>query len=357
MIDPLAMPIGADTSLVIKTLQTIQLIHDEFGLNMTLGASQRVVRHARARTRWARRSCRWRCAAGSPARSWTCASPQIVEAVKAADLLLGNDEWGWRGSPGPARPPQRRRRPRRRPDSLRDDRAGPGPGPDPLRPGRGQAPRGAGARRGHAVRRRQLERHRRRLHLRRARHLPQVQDAGARGRGAGVAAGPARVQPRRAARGLAAGLPRAGRAGPAGGGAAAGHPAQGGHRRRRAAGDPAPGRAEAVRGAVGADAVRPAHRRRAAARRAGRPGAAGRPGRGAQPVAGDARGRDAQGHRGGRRRRADRRRARATPAGAGSASRSTWAPPRSWPRCSTWPPAPPSRWRRCSTRSSPTAPT
>ena len=39
VIDPLAMPIGADTTLVKKTLQTIQLIHDELGLNMTLGAS------------------------------------------------------------------------------------------------------------------------------------------------------------------------------------------------------------------------------------------------------------------------------------------------------------------------------
>ena len=47
--------------------------------------------------------------------------------------------------------------------------------------------------------------------------------------------------------GLAPGLPRAGRAGPAGRGAAAGHPAQGGDRRRRPAGDPAPRGAEALR--------------------------------------------------------------------------------------------------------------
>ena len=39
VIDPLAMPIGADTSLVKTTLRTIELIHGEFGLNMTLGAS------------------------------------------------------------------------------------------------------------------------------------------------------------------------------------------------------------------------------------------------------------------------------------------------------------------------------
>ena len=39
VIDPLAMPIGADTSLVNTTLRTIELIRDEFGLNMTFGAS------------------------------------------------------------------------------------------------------------------------------------------------------------------------------------------------------------------------------------------------------------------------------------------------------------------------------
>src|SRR6266581_400067 len=38
VIDPLAMPVGADTSLVLATLETIRLVRDEFGLNMTLGA-------------------------------------------------------------------------------------------------------------------------------------------------------------------------------------------------------------------------------------------------------------------------------------------------------------------------------
>src|SRR5919107_4078223 len=38
VIDPLAMPVGADTTLVKTTLRTIELIHDELGLNMTLGA-------------------------------------------------------------------------------------------------------------------------------------------------------------------------------------------------------------------------------------------------------------------------------------------------------------------------------
>jgi 5-methyltetrahydrofolate--homocysteine methyltransferase len=38
VIDPLAMPVGADTSLVRRTLETIALLREEFGVNMTLGA-------------------------------------------------------------------------------------------------------------------------------------------------------------------------------------------------------------------------------------------------------------------------------------------------------------------------------
>ena len=37
--DPLAMPVGADTSLVLRTLETIALMREELGVNMTLGAS------------------------------------------------------------------------------------------------------------------------------------------------------------------------------------------------------------------------------------------------------------------------------------------------------------------------------
>ena len=93
VIDPLAMPIGADTSLVRTTLRTIELIHDELGLNMTLGASNVSFgmpgRHA--------------LGAGFLPMAMQCGltsaimdvrAPQIVEAVKAADLLLGNDDWG-----------------------------------------------------------------------------------------------------------------------------------------------------------------------------------------------------------------------------------------------------------------------
>jgi 5-methyltetrahydrofolate--homocysteine methyltransferase len=93
VIDPLAMPIGADTSLVNTTLRTIELIHDELGLNMTLGASNVSFgmpgRHALGATFL---PMAMHC--GLTSAIMDVRAPQIVEAVKAADLLLGNDDWG-----------------------------------------------------------------------------------------------------------------------------------------------------------------------------------------------------------------------------------------------------------------------
>jgi 5-methyltetrahydrofolate--homocysteine methyltransferase len=93
VIDPLAMPIGADTSLVNSTLRTIELIHDEFGLNMTLGASNVSFgmpgRHALGA---AFLPMAMQC--GLTSAIMDVRAPQIVEAVKAADLLLSHDEWG-----------------------------------------------------------------------------------------------------------------------------------------------------------------------------------------------------------------------------------------------------------------------
>ncbi len=39
VIDPLAMPVGADTAHPNRTLETIAMLREEFGVNMTLGAS------------------------------------------------------------------------------------------------------------------------------------------------------------------------------------------------------------------------------------------------------------------------------------------------------------------------------
>ncbi len=93
VIDPLAMPIGADTSLVNTTLRTIELIHDELGLNMTLGASN-VSFGMPGRPALGAAFLPMAMHAGLTSAIVDVRSPQIVEAVKAADLLLGNDDWG-----------------------------------------------------------------------------------------------------------------------------------------------------------------------------------------------------------------------------------------------------------------------
>ena len=93
VIDPLAMPIGADTSLVNTTLRTIELIHDELGLNMTLGASN-VSFGMPGRPALGAAFLPMAMQCGLTSAIMDVRAPQIVEAVKAADLLLGNDDWG-----------------------------------------------------------------------------------------------------------------------------------------------------------------------------------------------------------------------------------------------------------------------
>jgi 5-methyltetrahydrofolate--homocysteine methyltransferase len=93
VIDPLAMPIGADTSLVKTTLRTIELIHDELGLNMTLGAGN-VSFGMPGRSALGAAFLPMAMQCGLTSAIMDVRSPQMVEAVKAADLLLANDDWG-----------------------------------------------------------------------------------------------------------------------------------------------------------------------------------------------------------------------------------------------------------------------
>jgi 5-methyltetrahydrofolate--homocysteine methyltransferase len=88
VIDPLAMPIGADT-----TLETMRRIRDEFGVNMTCGASN-VSFGMPARHALGAAFLPMAMTAGLTSAIMDTRTPQIVEAVKAADLLLGHDEWG-----------------------------------------------------------------------------------------------------------------------------------------------------------------------------------------------------------------------------------------------------------------------
>jgi 5-methyltetrahydrofolate--homocysteine methyltransferase len=94
VIDPLAMTVGAATDAVTITLQTISLIRDELGVNMCLGASNVSFglprRHALNAA-----FLPMAMAAGLTSAIMSCAD-EVVGAVRAADLLLGHDEWGAR---------------------------------------------------------------------------------------------------------------------------------------------------------------------------------------------------------------------------------------------------------------------
>lgn len=93
LIDPLAMPVGADPDSVKITLETIHSIREKWGLNMTLGASNvsfgLPYRHAINAAFLPAAMSHGLTSAVMDART-----PIIVEAVRAADLLLGLDQWG-----------------------------------------------------------------------------------------------------------------------------------------------------------------------------------------------------------------------------------------------------------------------
>ena len=93
VIDPLAMPIGADSQMVVRTLETIHLIADRIGVNMTLGASNVSFgmpdRHTLKSV-----FLPLAMGAGLTSAIMDARTPSIVTAVKAGDLMLGNDDWG-----------------------------------------------------------------------------------------------------------------------------------------------------------------------------------------------------------------------------------------------------------------------
>ena len=93
VIDPLAMPVGADTTLVLRTLETIWMVREEFGLNMTLGASN-VSFGMPDRASIGSAFLPMAIANGLTSAIMDARSPQLVRAVKAADLLTDKDPWG-----------------------------------------------------------------------------------------------------------------------------------------------------------------------------------------------------------------------------------------------------------------------
>ena len=93
VIDPLAMPIGADSTMVVRTLETIQLIKEKYDLNTTLGASNVSFgmpdRHTLNSV-----FIPMAMQSGLTSAIMDSRTEQIVSAVRAADLMKGNDEWG-----------------------------------------------------------------------------------------------------------------------------------------------------------------------------------------------------------------------------------------------------------------------
>jgi 5-methyltetrahydrofolate--homocysteine methyltransferase len=93
VIDPLAMPIGADTGNSLVTLEAMRQIRDRHGLNMTCGASNVSFgmpdRHTLGAA-WLPMAM----TAGLTSAIMDTRTPQIVEAVKAADVFLDHDDWG-----------------------------------------------------------------------------------------------------------------------------------------------------------------------------------------------------------------------------------------------------------------------
>jgi 5-methyltetrahydrofolate--homocysteine methyltransferase len=93
VIDPLAMPIGADTGNSLVTMEAMRQIRDQHGLNMTCGASNVSFgmpdRHTLGAA-WLPMAM----TAGLTSAIMDTRTPQIVDAVKAADVFLDHDEWG-----------------------------------------------------------------------------------------------------------------------------------------------------------------------------------------------------------------------------------------------------------------------
>jgi len=93
VVDPLAMPVGADHTLALKTMEAIHLIASEIGVNTTLGASNVSFGMPDRHTLNAV-FLPMAIQAGLTSAIMDARTDQIVTAVKGADLMRGNDEWG-----------------------------------------------------------------------------------------------------------------------------------------------------------------------------------------------------------------------------------------------------------------------
>jgi 5-methyltetrahydrofolate--homocysteine methyltransferase len=93
VIDPLAMPIGADATVVRTFVETTAGIRDRHGLNTTCGASN-VSFGMPGRHQLGAAFLPMAMGAGLTSAIMDARTPEIVESVRAGDVLLGSDEWG-----------------------------------------------------------------------------------------------------------------------------------------------------------------------------------------------------------------------------------------------------------------------
>ncbi len=93
VVDPLCMTVGADPEAAKVLFETIYLIKEKHGLNMTIGASNVSFglpnRHAANAAFLPMAQIMGLTSAVMDART-----SSVVTAVRAADLMLGNDAWG-----------------------------------------------------------------------------------------------------------------------------------------------------------------------------------------------------------------------------------------------------------------------
>jgi 5-methyltetrahydrofolate--homocysteine methyltransferase len=95
VIDPLVLAVSVDTSAAALTLKTIELIVKEFGVNITMGASN-VSFGLPDRSAINATFMAMAIQAGLTCPITNPLDPDLTVAILAADLAMGKDEWGER---------------------------------------------------------------------------------------------------------------------------------------------------------------------------------------------------------------------------------------------------------------------
>jgi 5-methyltetrahydrofolate--homocysteine methyltransferase len=93
IIDPLAMPVGAEPRAVTLFLETLHLLRDELGVNTTCGASNTSF-GLPGRPTLGAAFLAVAQSHGLTSAIMDARRNETVEAVRATDFLLGRDEWG-----------------------------------------------------------------------------------------------------------------------------------------------------------------------------------------------------------------------------------------------------------------------